>query len=135
MTNGTAAFSQKAFTQSLKKYYGVYTGGFVGFVILLAIAEQLGMPNRWIGYAFLIATILLYAIIGVMSRTADVAEYYVAGRRVPALFNGMAVGADWMSAASFIGMAGSLYLLGYDGLAFIIGLTRGYFLASPFLSP
>jgi cation/acetate symporter len=135
MTNGTAAFSQKAFTQSLKKYYSVYTIGFVSFVILLAIAEQLGMPNRWIGYAFLIATILLYAIIGVMSRTADVAEYYVAGRRVPAMFNGMATGADWMSAASFIGMAGSLYLLGYDGLAFIMGWTGGYCLVALFLAP
>jgi cation/acetate symporter len=135
MTNGTAAYSQKAFFQSLKKYYAIYTGGFISFVIILAIAEQLGMPNRWIGYAFLIATILLYAIIGVVSRTADVAEYYVAGRRVPALFNGMATGADWMSAASFIGMAGSLYLLGYDGLAFIMGWTGGYCLVALFLAP
>jgi cation/acetate symporter len=135
MSNGTAAYSQKAFTQSLKKYYGIYTGGFVGFVIVLTIAEQLGMPNRWIGYAFLLATILLYAIIGVVSRTADIAEYYVAGRRVPAFFNGMATGADWMSAASFIGMAGSLYLLGYDGLAFILGWTGGYVLVALFLAP
>ncbi len=52
-----------------------------------------------------------------MSRTNDAAEYYVAGRRVPAVFNGMATGADWMSAASFIGMAGTLYLTGYGGLA------------------
>ena len=137
MSNGTAAeaYSQRAFRQSLKKYYGIYTGGFIAFVIVLAIAEQLGMPNRWIGYSFLLATILLYAIIGVVSRTADVAEYYVAGRRVPAVFNGMATGADWMSAASFIGMAGSLYLLGYDGLAFIMGWTGGYCLVALFLAP
>jgi cation/acetate symporter len=135
MSNGAAAFSQKAFTQSLKKYYSVYTGGFVAFVIILAIAEQLGMPNRWIGYAFLFSTILLYAVIGVMSRTADIAEYYVAGRRVPALFNGMATGADWMSAASFIGMAGGLYIQGYDGLAFIMGWTGGYCLVALFLAP
>src|SRR5512134_934812 len=134
MSNG-AAFSQKAFTQQLKKYYSVYTGGFIAFVIILAIAEQLGMPNRWIGYAFLFATILLYAGIGVMSRTADVAEYYVAGRRVPALFNGMATGADWMSAASFIAMAGGLYLSGYDGLAFVMGWTGGYCLVAFFLAP
>ncbi|HEX2344853.1 MAG TPA: VC_2705 family sodium/solute symporter [Vicinamibacterales bacterium] len=134
MSNG-AAFSQKAFTQSLKKYYSVYTGGFVAFVIILAIAEQLGMPPRWIGYAFLFSTIVLYAVIGVMSRTADIAEYYVAGRRVPALFNGMATGADWMSAASFIGMAGGLYIQGYDGLAFIMGWTGGYCLVALFLAP
>src|SRR5512145_236818 len=137
MSNGTVAggYSQRAFTQSLKKYYSVYTGGFIAFVIVLAIAEQLGMPNRWIGYAFLLSTILLYAVIGVMSRTADIAEYYVAGRRVPALFNGMATGADWMSAASFIGMAGGLYIQGYDGLAFIMGWTGGYCLVALFLAP
>ena len=70
-----------------------------------------------------------------MSRTADVAEYYVAGRRVPAFFNGMATGADWMSAASFIGMAGTLYATGYDGLAFIMGWTGGYCLVALFLAP
>jgi len=84
---------------------------------------------------FLFATILLYAGIGFMSKTADVGEYYVAGRRVPALFNGMATGADWMSAASFIGMAGTLYLTGYDGLAFVMGWTGGYCLVALFLAP
>jgi hypothetical protein len=89
----------------------------------------------WIGYVFLFATIALYAGIGIMSRTADVAEYYVAGRRVPALFNGMATGSDWMSAASFIGMAGTLYLQGFDGLAFILGWTGGYCLVAFLLAP
>ena len=70
-----------------------------------------------------------------MSRTVDAAEYYVAGRRVPAFFNGMATGADWMSAASFIGMAGTLYLSGFDGLAFVMGWTGGYVLVALFLAP
>ena len=70
-----------------------------------------------------------------MSRTTDAAEYYVAGRRVPAIYNGMATGADWMSAASFIGMAGTLYLTGYGGLAFIMGWTGGYCLVALFLAP
>ena len=95
----------------------------------------MGLPKVWIGYVFLFATIGLYAGIGIMSRTADVAEYYVAGRRVPAFFNGMATGADWMSAASFIGMAGGLYLQGFDGLAFIMGWTGGYCLVALFLAP
>ncbi len=130
-----ATQTQAQFTQSLKKYYSVYTGGFIAFLIVLAIGEQMGLPNRWIGYTFLAATIGLYAMIGIMSRTADVAEYYVAGRRVPAFFNGMATGADWMSAASFIGMAGGLYIQGYDGLAFIMGWTGGYVLVALFLAP
>ena len=125
----------QTFNQQLKKYYSFYTIGFISFVIVLGIAEQMGMPRLYLGYAFLAATILLYASIGIMSRTLDVAEYYVAGRKVPALFNGMATGADWMSAASFIGMAGGLYLQGFDGLAFIMGWTGGYCLVALFLAP
>ena len=94
-------------------------------MVVLAILEQMGLNRDWIGFIFLLATIGLYAGIGIMSRTTDAAEYYVAGRRVPAVYNGMATGADWMSAASFIGMAGTLYLTGYSGLAFIMGWT-GY---------
>jgi len=129
------ALTQSQFYQQLKKYYTFYTGGFIAFVIVLAILEQMGLPPRWVGYIFLGATIALYAGIGIMSKTADVSEYYVAGRRVPALFNGMATGADWMSAASFIGMAGTLYLAGYDGLAFVMGWTGGYVLVALFLAP
>ena len=110
-----SAGSQKAFKAQLNKVYTWYTGGFVAFVVVLAIAEQMGLPRNAIGYIFLLATVLLYAGIGVMSRTNDASEYYVAGRRVPAIYNGMATGADWMSAASFIGMAGTLYLTGYGG--------------------
>jgi len=135
-TNSFAApKSQKAFTANLKKVYGFYTGGFIVFCILLGIAEQMGLSRAMMGYIFLGATILLYAGIGIMSRTNDADEYYVAGRRVPAVFNGMATGADWMSAASFIGMAGGLYLQGYSGLAFIMGWTGGYVLVAVFLAP
>src|SRR5512141_2785626 len=130
-----ATQSTKSFSAQLTKYYSFYTGGFIAFVILVAILEQMGVPNKILGYMFLAATILLYAGIGVMSRTADVSEYYVAGRRVPAFFNGMATGADWMSAASFIGMAGTLYLSGFDGLSFVMGWTGGYVLVALFLAP
>ena len=131
----TQAQTQKDFYSMLKRVYSWYTGGFVVFLIALAILEQMGLPKQWIGYLFLLATVTLYAGIGIMSRTADVAEFYVAGRRVPAMFNGMATGADWMSAASFIGMAGTLYLTGYGGLAFIMGWTGGYCLVALFLAP
>ena len=132
---GSENQSQSDFKKGLNKVYTWYTGGFVAFVIVLAILEQMGLPKAWIGYLFLASTVLLYAGIGVMSRTNDAAEYYVAGRRVPAMYNGMATGADWMSAASFIGMAGTLYLTGYGGLAFILGWTGGYCLVALFLAP
>src|SRR5690606_16614287 len=84
-----ATQSNRAFRAQLKKVYGFYTGGFAFFVIALAILEQMGLPRQTIGYVFLIATVLLYAGIGIISRTNEAAEYYVAGRRVPAMFNGM----------------------------------------------
>ena len=127
--------SNIAFKKQLHKVYGFYTGGFIAFVMVLAVMEQMGLSRDWIGFIFLLATIGLYAGIGIMSRTTDAAEYYVAGRRVPAVYNGMATGADWMSAASFIGMAGTLYLTGYSGLAFIMGWTGGYCLVALFLAP
>lgn len=131
----SSAAANAAFRKQLNKVYGWYTGGFLIFIVVLAILEQAGMPKNWIGFIFLLATVALYAGIGIMSRTTDAAEYYVAGRRVPAVYNGMATGADWMSAASFIGMAGTLYLTGYGGLAFIMGWTGGYCLVALFLAP
>jgi len=125
----------KTFKRQLDRIYALYALGFFVFLLLLAGLEQLGMPRGWIGFSFLLATILLYAVIGIMSRTTDAAEYYVAGRRVPAVYNGMATGADWMSAASFIGLAGTLYLSGYNGLAFILGWTGGYCLVALLLAP
>ncbi len=134
-TPSPRAAYNRAFKRQLNRVYRWYTLGFLLFVVVLAVLEQLGLPRDWIGFIFLIATIALYAGIGIMSRTTDATEYYVAGRRVPAMYNGMATGADWMSAASFIGLAGTLYLTGYNGLAFILGWTGGYCLVALLLAP
>ncbi len=130
--SSTSASPLKA---ELNRVFGRYVIGLLLFVVLLGLLERMGLPRLWIGSAFLLATIGLYAGIGVMSRTTDAAEYYVAGRRVPAIYNGMATAADWMSAASFIGLAGTLYLSGYGGLAFVMGWTGGYCLVALVLAP
>ena len=123
------------FSAKLTRYYAWYTAGFIFFLLVLTILEREGFPRAWIGYLFLFATILLYAWIGVISRTSDVSEYYVAGRRVPAIFNGIATAADWMSAATFISLAGGLYLQGFDGLAYIVGWTGGFCLVALLIAP
>lgn len=127
--------SDNAFFRRLLTCYGWYTVGFIIFLVALALLEMWGFPRSWIGYTFMFSTIVLYAGIGFLSRTSDVSEYYVAGRRVPSLFNGMATAADWMSAASFISLAGGLYVMGFDGLAYIVGWTGGYCLVALLIAP
>jgi hypothetical protein len=124
-----------SYLQRLSRYYLWYAGCFFAFLLALGMLEREGMPRLWIGYLFMFATIALYATIGVITRTSNVSEYYVAGRRVPALFNGMATAADWISAASFISLTGSLYLRGFDGLAYIMGWTGGYCLVALLIAP
>ncbi len=110
-------------------------GALAAVVTVLALAERLGASERAVGWAFIGITIGAFVVVGIASRTTRIAEYYVAGRKIPALFNGMATAADWMSAASYIGLAGTLFALGYDGVAYIMGWTGGYVLLAVFLGP
>ena len=123
------------FTANLGRIYGLYTGGFIGFIILMAILEQMGMGAATIGILFVAFTIVVYAGIGWLSRTMEVSAYYVAGREVPAVYNGMATAADWMSGASFVALAGGIYFGGYSYLAFIVGWTGGYVLVNSLMAP
>ena len=128
-------FFKGKFVDNLPKIYGMYTGGFALFFIIMAIAEKNGASAKSIGIWFLSFTIAIYALIGVLSRTMQVSEYYVAGREVPTVFNGMATAADWMSGASFVAMAGGIYYGGYTYMAFLVGWTGGYVLVSTLLAP
>ncbi|MBX9450288.1 MAG: sodium:solute symporter family protein [Neoaquamicrobium sediminum] len=123
------------FIDNLGKVYALYTLGFLAFFAFMAILERMGMGAQAIGIGFLIFTISIYAIIGWLSRTAEVDAYYVAGREVPALYNGMATAADWMSGASFVALAGGVYFGGYPYLGFIVGWTGGYVLVNSLLAP
>ena len=80
-------------------------------------------------------TFALYIGIAWWSRVHSTAGFYVAGRGVPALANGMATGADWMSAASFISMAGLISFMGYTGTIYLMGWTGGYVLLALLLAP
>jgi cation/acetate symporter len=124
------------FVKNLPKIYGIYTGGFLVFIVLMAILEQAKIADaKAIGIMFVAFTVCIYAFIGYLSRTVQVDAYYVAGRQVPTVFNGMATAADWMSGASFVAMAGGIYFGGYTYMAFLIGWTGGYVLVSSLLAP
>ncbi len=86
-------------------------------------------------FLFVSVTLMLYLYIGWLSRVRETRGFYVAGRGVPAIANGAATAADWMSAASFISMAGMISVLGYDGSIYLLGWTGGYVLLALLLAP
>lgn len=137
-----AAPSRKAYAWRLHRILALYLLGVLGFLFLMAWAEQQGLSRHWIGPIFLFLTVMVYAAIGVYGRTTDPDEYYVAGRRIPPFYNGMATAADWMSAASFISLSGALYLQGFSGtgeqpggLAYLLGWTGGFCLVAMLIAP
>lgn len=82
-----------------------------------------------------IITFGLYLYIGWKSKVEDTSSFFVAGKGIPAVANGAAIAADWMSAASFISMAGLISFLGYDGTIYLMGWTGGYVLLALLLAP
>ena len=124
VTKGDVAF----FSRRLQRWYGIFLLGLFVFIAIMLGLESLGLPRNFIGYAFLILTLALYGVIGILNFTRKLDEYYVAGRKVPPFFNGMATGADWMSAASFISMAGLISFMGYAGGVYLMGWTGGFVL-------
>ncbi|MBS4032485.1 MAG: cation acetate symporter [Clostridiales bacterium] len=122
------------------KQWAMFVIGVVTILLALVgiftIMEGQGLIQpRTIGLIFFFGTVALYAVVGLMVSARKVSDYYVAGRDIPALYNGMAGAANWMSAASVIGLAGTIYLLGYDGLAYIMGWTGGYVLLALLVAP
>lgn len=84
---------------------------------------------------FVIGTFGLYIGIAIWARASTTEDFYVAGHDVHPIFNGMATAADWMSAASFLSMAGLIAFMGYDGSVFLMGWTGGYVLLALLLAP
>ncbi|MGB5416582.1 MAG: sodium:solute symporter family protein [Polyangiales bacterium] len=80
-------------------------------------------------------TFALYIGIAIWSRASTTGDFYIAGRGIHPVVNGMATGADWMSAASFISMAGLISFMGYDGAVYLMGWTGGYVLLALLLAP
>jgi cation/acetate symporter len=140
---GQTSFKQHAaYHRRLHRNVLLFVVLLLGFLSLMGWAESEGLSRNLIGPMFLFSTVMIYALIGVSARTTLAEEYYVAGRRIPALYNGMATAADWMSAASFISLAGALYLQGYTGsagqaggLAYVMGWTGGFCLVALLIAP
>jgi cation/acetate symporter len=132
----------RGYQRRLHRIFASFVAAFLAFLLLMAWAEHSGLSRIWLGPIFLFSTVMMYAGIGIYGRTTDPEEYYVAGRRIPPMYNGMAAAADWMSAASFISLAGGLYLQGFGGteaqaggLAYVLGWSGGFCLVALLVAP
>jgi len=138
-------FDTLIFSRQTRRYHRRFLLLLLGLGVTLAslvVAERMGLPRVWLAAVFLGLTLLVYSVVGVLGRTAEASEYYVAGRRIPGFYNGMATAADWMSAASFISLAGGLYMQGFSGVgkqpggfAYILGWTGGFCLVALLVAP
>ena len=95
----------------------------------------MSLDTKTLTYLVVGASFVLYVAIAIWSRAASTRDFYVAGGHVHPIVNGMATAADWMSAASFISMAGIIAFMGYDGSVYIMGWTGGYVLLALLLAP
>jgi cation/acetate symporter len=93
------------------------------------------MSLQFLTYIVVGLSFALYIGIAIWSRAHSTSDFYIAGKGVSPLANGMATAADWMSAASFISMAGLIAFLGYDGSVYLMGWTGGYVLLALLLAP
>jgi cation/acetate symporter len=119
----------------LRTRYLLYLAGLVGFTGLMYGLERANVPRTWLVALFLMLPVVLYASIGWACKTSDPTQYFVGGRSVPAVYNGMAIGADWMSVASYMGLTGLMYTHGFGGMAYVLGWTGGFCLIAFFIAP
>jgi len=126
-------------TQTRRRATGVaYTGFLIAFLALaavLAVLEQVGVPDPVIGYVMVGGPTAIFIVIAFACRTMKLQDYFTAGHRVPAVFNGLATFAALASGTAFLGLAGAVYRYGYDGLAIPLGWCGGLIVMSIFTAP
>lgn len=126
---------RSGFIDNPGKLFVLGTLGFLAFFAFMAVLEQMGVGSASIGAGFLVFTVGFYVVIGWLARTARVDVYYVAGRAIPAHYNGMATAADFLSGAFFVALAGGIYFGGYPYLGFVTGIAGGFVLVNALLAP
>ncbi|MGB6348025.1 MAG: VC_2705 family sodium/solute symporter [Methyloceanibacter sp.] len=119
----------------LGAYYGIITSAVISLVIGLAMFEQLGWSQLWLAPALILVPLLLYLVIAASARTLDAGDFFASGRRVPPVYNGAVLAAILIGGAGFFGYTGTLFFLGFDGLAIGLAWTTGLLVAGLLFVP
>lgn len=131
-----------SFIKKIHITFAALSLAFVLFMAGLVLLEHLGLSRTWLGAICFVVSTIAYMLIGLYCHTTQIDQYYVAGRSVPAMYNGMASAASWMSVATFVSLSGGLYAQGFlgspqspGGLVYLTGAIGGFFLLGLLLVP
>jgi cation/acetate symporter len=119
----------------LGTYFGIFAAAFAAIVLMAMMLEQLGATDALVRLTVFASPILLYAGIGVMSATREPQDYFACGRRVPAFFNGLALGIAALGGAGFLALTGAFFIIGFDALCLSIGWYAGLVFATLLFVP
>src|SRR6516225_10904810 len=121
--------------RELGQTYGLFAGAFVGLLIVFAMLGQYGLPDPFIAVLVVALTLLSFAVIGVLGRTLSEPHFYLAGRAVPHVFNGLATTTAFVSGTGFVGLAGAFFTGGSAALALVVGVGAGFLLLAVLVAP
>ena len=119
----------------LGTHYAIFASAFASLVLLLLILEQLGARKVWLSHLMIVPPLLVYVGLALATRTLDAAEFFVVSRRVPYVFNGLAMASATIGGVGYFSVTGTAYLIGFDALAIILGLAGGFVLATIMIVP
>lgn len=119
----------------LGTYFGIFASALAALFFLAAIFEQLGMADRILRWMMLLGPVALYGAIGLASANQQPLDYFAAGRRVPAIFTGLALAITALGATGLVTLTGVFFVSGFDGLAITIGGLAGFVCMAILLAP
>ena len=115
--------------------FAIFTSAYVSLVLTLLILEQLGLETFWITQVMVLVPIMFYGVIGMLVRTTNLEDFFVAGERVPALYNGLSLSANILGGTAIATSIGALLLLGFDALPLVLGWCAGIAVVSLLFAP
>jgi cation/acetate symporter len=116
-------------------FFAIFSSAFCALIVLALMCEQLGAPTDVLRWSILAAPLLAYAIIGIASATRDPLEFFAAGRRVPAVYNGLTLAFSALGGTGIVALTGALFLVGFDALCLVIGGLAGFVVMGILLAP
>jgi cation/acetate symporter len=131
----TVSVGRRAVNPRLGTYFGIFASAFAAIVLMILLFEQLGVEHSGLRIAMLAIPLLMYAAIGVGSRTSDVLDFFAAGRRVPAVYTGVVMAVTAIGGTGLLAMTGLFFVHGFDAWCIGSGIVAGFVVMGVLIAP